>query len=191
MRFSVLAMSASMLLVPCGRAQSLGAANVATSAKRGQLPVMPPKPPAADCGSPCTSGPHPRPQRGDLSLQSIPRSRKERVADKKFWAVAGGAMGTSLLVVAATSHCRRTVGVNSCIGADGEFNVIQGIQIGVSGIMTGLGYWWKRSDQETHTAHAQWWVFPVGITAFNAFRAADQYSKHCQRGAVFNGHTCK
>jgi hypothetical protein len=113
------------------------------------------------------------------------------VADKKFWAVAGGTIGTSLLVVAATSHCRRTVGVESCIGRYGPFKAIQGLQVGLSGFMTGLAYFWKKSEDESGDRHPQWWVFPVGITAFNTFRVVDQYRKHCPRGTRFDGDSCK
>jgi hypothetical protein len=56
--------------------------------------------------------------------------------------------------------------------------------------MTGLGYFWKKSEQENGDKHRQWWVFPVGITAFNTFIAVDQYHKHCPRGTRFDGDSC-
>jgi hypothetical protein len=147
------------------------------------------KPSAAGCLGLRSACLHPKREGNYLRLQHRPR--ESRVADKKFWTVAGGTIGTSLLVVAATSHCRRTVGIESCIGKYGPFNAIQGVQVGMSGFMTGLAYFWKKSEQENGDRHRQWWVFPVGITAFNTFRVVDQYSKHCPRGTRFDGDSCK
>lgn len=125
------------------------------------------------------------------SLRPSTWALPNRVADKKFWLVAGGAIGSSLLVTAGTNHCRHTVGVGRCIGSDGEFKATQGIQIGLSGLVTGLGYWWKKSDQETHEKHPRWWGFPVTAIAVNTFMALDQFSKRCPRGTLFDGHNCK
>jgi len=192
MRFSLLAMAISMLLPADSRAQEAPPVvnHAETSASSAALPDMPaPKPSAPGCSGLRTSCLHPKRDGNDLSLQQWPR--QSRVADKKFWTVAGGTIGTSLLVVAATSHCRRTVGVENCIGHYGPFNAIQGLQVGLSGFMTGLAYFWKKSDQESGARHPQWWVFPVGVTAFNTFRVVDQYSKHCPRGTRFDGDSCK
>jgi hypothetical protein len=60
----------------------------------------------------------------------------------------------------------------------------------VSGFMTGLGYFWKKSEQEDHARHQQWWVLPAGMTAFNTVIAVDQYHKHCPRGTRFDGDSC-
>ncbi len=57
--------------------------------------------------------------------------------------------------------------------------------------MTGLGYFWKKSEQEDGDKQRQWWVFPVGVTAFNTFMIVNQYSKHCPRGMRFDGDSCK
>ena len=185
MRLSVLAITISVLLASGVRAQG-----PETSSKVAALPDMPaPKRSAVRCSGLRPSCLHPKRDGNDLSLQQW--HRQSRVADKKFWAVAGGTIGTSLLVVAATSHCRRTVGVESCIGRYGPFKAIQGLQVGLSGFMTGLAYFWKKSEDESGDRHPQWWVFPVGITAFNTFRVVDQYRKHCPRGTRFDGDSCK
>ena len=191
MRFSLVALTISMLLLPDSRAQEAPplANHAQTSARAAALPDMPaPKPSVAGCSGLRPACLHPKRDGNDLSLQQWPS--QSRVADKKFWAVAGGTIGTSLLLVAATSHCRRTVGVENCIGKYGPFNAIQGVQVGLSGFMTGLAYFWKKSEQENGDRHHQWWVFPVGITAFNTFRVVDQYRKHCPRGTRFDGDSC-
>jgi hypothetical protein len=113
------------------------------------------------------------------------------VTDKKFLFVGGGAIGSAILVAAGTDHCRHTVGVGRCIGSDGPFKATQGIQIGLSGFLVALGYWWKKSDHKTHDKDPHWAIFPVGATVVNTFMAADQFSKHCSRGTMFDGHTCK
>ena len=113
------------------------------------------------------------------------------MADRKFWLVAAGVMGSSLLVAAATSHCRHTAGVGHCIGSDAEFNATQGIQVGLSGLVTGLGYWWKKSDRQAHEKHPQWWGLPVTAMAVNTFMALGQFRKRCPRGTLFDGHNCK
>lgn len=128
----------------------------------------------------------------DLSVQPQPAwNRQPRVANKKFWALGGATVGSSLLVVAATSHCRQAVGIGSCLGGYGSFKAMQGLQIGVSGFLAALGYWWKKSDQENHEKHPQWWVVPLGITGYNTFRVVQQYSKSCPRNTKFNGDTCQ
>ena len=111
--------------------------------------------------------------------------------DRKFSLVAGMTLGSSLLVAKGTDHCRHTVGVGRCIGSDGEFKATQGIQIALSGLVTGIGYWWKKSDQETHEKHPRWWVFPVVATAANTFVAVNQFSKRCPHGTLFDGRTCR
>jgi hypothetical protein len=186
MRLNVLAVTISVfvLLAPCVRAQG-----PETSSRLAALPEMPtPKPVAAGCSGLRSACLHPKRDGNGLRLQQS--SRQSRVADKKFWAVAGSTIGTSLLMTAAVSHCRRTVGVESCLGGYGPFKARQGVLIGVSGFMTGLGYFWKKSEQENGDKHRQWWVFPVGITAFNTFVAVDQYHKHCPRGTRFDGDSC-
>jgi hypothetical protein len=120
-----------------------------------------------------------------------PKPEHERVADKKFWLVAGSTMATSILVVKATEHCRGTVGIEHCMGHYGEFKAIQGVQIGLSTFLTGMGYLWKRDDQRGGVKHSQWWIFPVGVAAWNGTNAVQQYSKHCTRGRVFNGEQCE
>jgi hypothetical protein len=62
-------------------------------------------------------------------------------------------MGTSVLAVAATSHCRAAVGVENCAGHYGSFKGMQGIQLGLNGFLTGLSYLWKRSEQHSHDRH--------------------------------------
>jgi len=190
MRLSVLAITISLLLPPSGRAQESSAvlSSPETSGKVAALPDMPAPKPAAGCSGLRAACLHPKREGNDRRLQQPPR--QSRVADKKFWTVAGGTIGTSLLLVAATSHCRRTVGVESCIGKYGNFKAIQGVQVGLAGFMTGLGYFWKKSEQESGARHPQWWVFPVGITAFNTIRVVDQYHKHCPRGTRFDGDSC-
>ena len=126
---------------------------------------------------------------GELKPPLATTIREERVVDKKFLIVAGSAAGTSLLLVVATSHCRRTVGVNSCIGGDGPFKVMQGVQISFSGVLTTLGYLWKKSDHETPT-NSEWWLFPAAISTFDALLAKNRYDKHCRSGTVFDGHSC-
>jgi hypothetical protein len=128
--------------------------------------------------------------RVELKPPLATKNREGRVVDKKFLVVAGSAAGTSLLLVAATSHCRRTVGVSSCIGADGEFKAIQGVQISLSGVLTTLEYLWKRSDHETHT-RSEWWLFPAAVSTFDALLAKNQYGLHCRSGTIFDGHSCK
>jgi hypothetical protein len=128
----------------------------------------------------------------DLSVQPQPAwNRQPRVADKKFWAVGGAAVGSSLLVVPATSHCRQAVGIGNCLGGYGSFKAMQGLQIGLSGFLATLGYWWKKSEQETHDKHPQWWVVPVSMTAYNTFRVVQQYSKSCPGNTKFNGDRCQ
>ena len=192
MRFTVLALSMALPLVTEGRAQETPDMANAAAGKAAAPLVMPtPKPSARGCGLLYLACPHPRNEKRDLRLQPLTAARRERVADKKFWLAAGGAMGTSLLLVAGTSHCRRTVGVESCMGGYGDFKAIQGVQIGLSGAMIAVGYGLKRSDQKSGAKHSQWWLFPVGVTALNGFRAIYQFSKHCPRGTVFNGDDCK
>lgn len=190
MRFSVLAIVVSTLWLTTGRAQEPSGSrnNAARSGKTAALPNMPaPKPLVRRGAWRCWMCLHPKRERGNPGLQGLPN----RVADKKFWLLTCGAIGSSLLVTAGTHHCRHVVGVGRCIGSDGEFKATQGIQIGLSGLVTGLGYWWKKTDQETHEKHPRWWVFPVSATAVNTFMAVDQFRKRCPRGALFDGHTCK
>jgi len=33
------------------------------------------------------------------------------------------------------------------------------------------------------------WVAPMGMTAFNTYKIASQYEKHCRPGTGFNGET--
>ena len=149
MRFSFLAMTISMLLLSDSRAQEAPPVvnHAETSARAAPLPDMPaPKPSAPGCSGLRTSCLHPKRDGNDLNLQQWPS--QSRVADKKFWTVAGGTIGSSLLVVAATNHCWRTVGIENCIGGYGPFKAIQGLQVGLSGVMTGLAYFWKKSEQE-------------------------------------------
>ena len=189
MRFSFLSMGVSVLLVPCGQSQSVSPAKVVTGTS-AELPMMPtPKQAAVDGGSEAIP-PYLLNLRVELKPPLATRIREGRVVDKKFLLIAGSAMGTSLLVVAATRHCRRTVGVNSCIGGDGEFSAIQGVQISLSGVLATVGYFWKRSDHETHT-NSEWWLFPVAISTFDALLAKTQYDKHCPSGTIFDGRNCK
>ena len=186
MRFIVLAVFVS-LLGDTGRAQESSGTrtNAAKPERAPQLPDMPaPKPPVRFPLWRCWMcfGP-----RREQSTMNFP----DRVTDKKFLFVGGWAISSAILVTAGTDHCRRTVGVGRCIGSDGPFKATQGIQIGLSGFLVGLGYWWKRWDQRTQDKHPQWWVFPAGAMAVNTFMAADQFSKHCSKGTMFDGHTCK
>jgi hypothetical protein len=185
MRFNVLVLTISVFVLASGvRAQG-----PETPSRLAVLPDMPtPKPSAAGCSGLRSACLHLRREGNGLGLRGSPR--ESRVADKKFWTAAGSTIGTSLLLVAATSHCRRTVGVESCIGRYGNFKAIQGVQVGLSGFMTGLAYFWKKSEEENHDRHRQWWVFPVGMTAFNTFRVVDQFHKHCPRGTRFDGDSC-
>src|SRR5436305_903811 len=83
------------------------------------------------------------------------------------------------LAVSATSQCRATVGVENCAGHYGSFKGMQGIQLGLNGFLTGLSYLWKRSEQQSSDRHPQWWVIPLGMTAFNTYRIAAQYGRRC------------
>lgn len=189
MRFSFLSMGVSVFLVPCGQAQSASPAKVVTG-NSAELPTMPTAKQAAVDGGSEAIPPYLLNLPVELKPPLATTIREERVVDKKFLIVAGSAAGTSLLLVAATSHCRRIVGVNSCIGGDGEFKAMQGVQISLSGVLTTVGYFWKRSDHETHT-HSEWWLFPVAISTFDALLAKNQYDKHCRSGTIFDGHSCK
>jgi hypothetical protein len=192
MRISVLAILVSTLWLATGRAQESSGSmnNAARPGKTHALPNMPAPKPAGE-GEWHWISPHPKRERRDTSLQPFTCALRKRVADRKLWLVAAGVMGSSVLVAAGTGHCRHTAGVGRCIGSDGEFNATQGIQIGLSGLVTGLGYWWKKSDQETYEKHPRWWGFPVTAMAVNTFMALDQFSKRCPRGSLFDGRTCK
>jgi len=192
MRIIVRAILVSTLWLASGRAQesSGSMSNAARSGKTAVFPDMPAPKPSVRGGWRWMS-PRPKRERRDTSLQPSTCAFRSRVADRKFWLVAGGVMGSSLLVAASTSYCRHTAGVGRCIGSDGEFRATQGIQIGLSGLATGLGYWWKKSDRETHEKHSRWYGFPVTAMAVNTFMALDQFSKRCPRGSLFDGHICK
>ena len=189
MRLSFLSMGVSVLLVPCGQSQSVSPANVVTG-NSAELPTMPTHKQAAVDGGSEPIPPYLLHLRVELKPPLPTTIREERVVDKKFLIVAGSAAGTSLLLVAATRHCRRTVGVNSCVGGDGEFKAIQGVQISLSGVLTTVGYFWKRADHESHT-HSEWWLFPAAISTFDALLAKNQYDRHCRSGTMFDGHSCK
>ena len=199
MRFTLLPLLMSMFSISAAPAQDLhDIATVPTSSgkmapgKMAGLPSMPkPKSSSEDCAlsrSACLRSPS-----EPIQPPAHPYApwRHQRVADKKFWAVAAATMGTSVLAVAATSHCRRTVGVENCAGHYGSFKGMQGIQLGLNGFLTGLSYFWKRSEQRSHDRHPQWWVIPIGMTAFNTYRVATQYQKHCRAGTAFDGANCK
>jgi len=161
-------------------------------AKMAGLPSMPiPKSSSEDCGLSRSACLRSASDTINPPAQPYTAWRHERVADKKFWAIAAATMGTSVLAVAATSHCRRTVGVENCAGHYGSFKGMQGIQLGLNGFLTGLSYFWKKSEQQSNDKHPQWWVIPMGMTGFNTYRVATQYQKHCHSGTTFNGDTCK
>ncbi len=195
MRLILLIASASLLLAGRAYAQGEGVvANLAdASYKSNVLPNMPVPRPAAksscytlsrfclDLGK----------ANGVNILPVQAKPKHERVADKKFWIVAGNTMASSILVVKATEHCRSTVGIEHCMGHYGEFKAIQGVQIGLSAFLTGMGYLWKRDDQQGGIKHSEWWIFPVGVAVWNGTNAVQQYSKHCARGKVFNGEQCQ
>jgi hypothetical protein len=187
MRFSILVMSVYLSLIPSGRAQE--SVEVETSlVKTAELPLMPrPTQSSRIAGWPGPQAPN-RPLGANWNFRPIP---KHRLAESQFWIVTGSTMGTSLLLIAATSHCRHTVDVNSCFGQAGDFKPIQGIQIGLSAILATVGYGIKKIDRDTHKAHSNWWVFPVAITVFNAFEAVSQYRKHCNAGTVYDARSCK
>src|SRR5260370_3210260 len=116
MRFILLYLNISMLLLPDSRAQEAPPLvnHAETSARAAALPDMPaPKPSAAGCSGLRPACLHPKRDGNDLSLQQWPS--QSRVADKKFWAVAGGTIGTSLLLFAATSHSRPPVRIENGI----------------------------------------------------------------------------
>jgi hypothetical protein len=192
MRFNLLVLCIPLMSASAAQAQDLRAiATVPNSpGKIAGLPSMPkPKSPPEDCGlsrSACFRSADP------INPPAHPYATwgRERVADKKFWAIAAATMGTSVLAAAATSHCRATVGVENCAGHYGSFKGMQGIQLGVNGFLTGLGYFWKKSEEQSHDRHPQWWVIPVGMTAFNTYRIATQYQKRCRPGTNFNGESC-
>jgi hypothetical protein len=194
MRFIVVAVIVSTLWLTTVRAQEPpGATNTAASSeKTPALPDMPaPKPPVRVPWWRCWMCLGPRREQNTTNLPPFVWNVPDRVTDKRFLFVDGWAIGSAILVTAGTNHCRHTVGVGRCIGSDGPFKATQGIQIGLSGFLVGLGYWWKKWDQQTQDKHPQWWVFPVGAGAVNTFMAADQFSKHCPKGTMFDGHTCK
>lgn len=186
MRFIVVTVIVSTLWLTTGRAQQPSITRDAeTSQKAPPLPDMPtPKPPVRFPRWRCWMCLGPR-------REQITMNFPDRVIDRKFLFVGGWAISSAILVTAGTNHCRHTVGVGRCIGSDGPFKATQGIQIGLSGFLVGLGYWWKRWDQKTDDKHPQWWVFPAGAAAVNTFMAADQFSKHCPKGTMFDGHICK
>jgi len=68
---------------------------------------------------------------------------------------------------------------------------MQGIQLGLNGFLTGLSYFWKRSEQGSNDRRPQWLVVPIGMTAFNTYRVATEYQKHCRAGTAFDGDNCK
>jgi hypothetical protein len=193
MRFRVLAIVVPTLWLPTCLAQGPSSSmnGPAESSKTTRLPDRPePRPPIKSAWL-CWTCLHPKRERRYHSVQPSTWGCPEHVVDWKFSLVAEATIGTSLLVAAGAYHCRQTVGVGRCIGNDGPFKATQGIQIGLSGIMTGIGYWWKKSDQETHERHRQWWVFPVTAATVNTSMAVNQFSKHCRDGTLFNGRTCK
>jgi hypothetical protein len=194
MRCCVLAVIVSTLWLPTCRAQEPPASmnSAAAPEKIASLPKTnirkPLVPPAL---WPCWKCLHLRPEWSNVSLQSSVWPAPYHVIDRKFSLVAGMTLGSSLLVAKGTDHCRHTVGVGRCIGSDGESKATQGIQIALSGLVTGIGYWWKKSDQETHEKHPRWWVFPVVATAVNTLVAVNQFSKRCPHGTLFDGRTCR
>jgi hypothetical protein len=78
----------------------------------------------------------------------------------------------------ATMHCRGNVELNHCMGQAGEFKAIQGLQIAMSTLVTGLAYVWKKSDRTDHLAHSQWWMFPIVAITFNVFASVREFRRH-------------
>jgi hypothetical protein len=199
MRFRLMSLCISPLaiLMPCVSATRAQAPRDIENiprppGKMALLPAMPiPKASSGDCASPSPACLRFARETTRQEGQRYAASRQHRVADKKFWARATATMGTSVLAVAATSHCRSTVGIESCAGHYGSFKGMQGIQLGLNGFLTGLSYLWKKSEQESQDRHPQWWVVPLGMTAFNTYRVVNQYQKHCRPGTTFNGDTCR
>jgi len=193
MRFTLLVLCIALMSVSAAQAQDLHAiATVPNSpGKMAGLPSMPkPKSSSEDCSlspSACLRSPS-----GPINPPEHPYATwgHVHVADKKFWAIAAATMGTSVLAVAATSHCRQTVGVENCAGHYGSFKGMQGIQLGLNGFLAGLSYFWKKSEQQSHDRHPQWWVVPIGMTVFNTYRVLNQYQKHCRPGTTFDGESC-
>lgn len=136
------------------------------------------------------------PKCGESSFRDLSEVRNvvsphHRVADKKFWLVAGAVAGSTLLHVLAVSHCRRTVGIENCEGGYGPYRAMQGLNIALSTVMAGVGYGWKKQDDDEGAKHSRWWVIPAGTAAFMGVTAIQQYRKHCPAGTHFDAFYCE
>jgi hypothetical protein len=49
--------------------------------------------------------------------------------------------------------------------------------VGLNGFLAGLSYFWKKSEQQSHDRHPQWWVVPIGMAAFNTLSGSHPIPK--------------
>lgn len=93
-----------------------------------------------------------------------------RVADKKFWLVAGLTVGTAVATTLTVNRCRRDHGIGGgCAdGGYGEYRAREALRISLAAGMMALAWPLKRiEDSEDHGIKV-WWAMPAAVAAWNA-----------------------
>lgn len=121
---------------------------------------------------------------------------KPRVADKKFWVMAGLAVASSIATTQSIHRCRQDHGIGPCIGGGyGEFRARETVRFSLTGGLVVASYFWKRIDSESGTKHSFWWTLPLGAIAVNGGTIARNQLRtfgppELPRGKCFIGESC-
>lgn len=163
---------------------------------RRDLPDNPvPKIPS-DAGQPCPTKlgkPCVVPAGRFYAIDPFPRrqSKGTRVADKKFWAMFGVSVGSSLLATKAGIGCRHRNGVEPCSMGYGAFAAFEVVRMVYSTVVwPPIGYMWKKGDQEVGTKHSFWWIAPAIGIGWNAVVAAREFNQGCKSGPRLPNGKC-
>jgi hypothetical protein len=192
MRHALVVLAVLMALSSYAAAQSKSEPHQTLSERTETLPDSPLPKQATQCLlSNLICGETSLREQADLNGVRSVMSPRQRVADKKFWLMTSGLAASTALHVLAVNHCRHTVGIESCEGKYGTFRVMQGLNIALSTVMAGVGYGWKKTDDEEGAVHSRWWVIPTGTAAFMGVTAIQQYHKRCPAGTHFSVYECE
>lgn len=111
------------------------------------------------------TGALPSPSRG------LPKpAARARVADKKFWLVAGLTVGTAVATTLTINRCRHDHGIGGgCVdGGYGEYRAREALRVSLAVGMAALAWPLKRIEDEDDRRFKAWWMMPVGVAAWNA-----------------------
>jgi hypothetical protein len=112
-----------------------------------------------------------------------PQPKGTRVADKKFWALFGVSVGSSLLATKAGIGCRYRNGVEACSMGYGAFAAFEVIRMVASTVVwPPIGYMWKKEDEEVGAKHSLWWIAPAIGIGWNTTVAAREFKQGCKNG---------